>query len=89
MCGMNCKLYLCEDQMCLSTYSKSGRLGYLVDVNCLAIIRRDYSYHDFISRVRISALVSDWIISRKYFWRRKAFINFLLLWSLFVLFFYW
>ena len=32
-------------------------------------------------------LVSDWINSRKGFWQRTAFVKFLLLWSLFVLFF--
>ena len=41
----------------------------------------------FISRVSMSVLVSDWITSRKDFWRRTDFINFLLLWSLFFLFF--
>ena len=41
----------------------------------------------FISRVSMSVLVSDWITSRKDFWRRTDFINFLLLWSLFLLLF--
>ena len=35
----------------------------------------------------MSALVSDWISYSKDFWRRTAFLIFLLIWSIFVLFF--
>ena len=82
MCGMNWEWYLCEDQRCLSTDKKRGRLGYWVDAKLFIIIQRDSSYPVFVSRVKISALVSYWITTRKNFWRRTAFINFLLLWLL-------
>ena len=87
MCGMNWKWYPYEEHKFVSTNSKRGRLVYLVKVSLLIIIRRGSSYPVFVSRVRMSALVSDCIKFRKDFWRRMDFINFLLPWSIFVLFF--
>ena len=87
ICGMNWKWYPCEDHKCLSTDRKRGILGYLVDINLLIIIQRESIYPVFVSMVGMSTLVLDWITSRKGFWRRTDFTNFLLLWSLFVLFF--
>ena len=76
VCGMNWNWYPCEDQKCLSTDRKRGRFGYLVGVSLLIIIRRESNYPIFVSRVIMSALVSDWITSRKNVWRRTTFINF-------------
>ena len=53
----------------------------------LIFIQREYSSPVFISRVVMSALVSEWINSREGFCWRTDFINFLLLLSLFVMFF--